>query len=232
MIETIGSVLLIFTLIIAAGFVPALIWLWLVLKEDRVHPEPRLRLTLSFLAGMGAVIAVLPVQDYMRQLNLSPGLTLVLFAASEELFKFWFAYMSGLRSKFADEPVDEVIYLATTALGFAALENSFFLAKPFLDGNITQALIIAHVRFLGSTLVHVTSSSMIGIYLAKVFYQKRKQTAIGIGLVFAIGLHSIYNFFIMNSTATSVLNTFIGLWIVCFALVLVLNHIKKHLSHE
>ncbi len=225
--------LLTFSFIITAGFLPAFIWLWFILKEDRPHPEPRLRLTMAFISGMLAVVAVLPLQAFFQNRGISAVFVIILFAGFEELFKFLFAYLGALRSKDADEPMDEVIYMATAALGFAALENCLFLARPFIEGDISHALAIAHARFLGSTLIHVTCSSIIGMYMAKYFYNKKnKWEAIGLGLIFAIGLHSIYNFFIMNPSITSVLNIFIGLWVICIILVLVLNHIKKHFTYE
>lgn len=224
------SGLFIFSCIILGGFLPALIWLWLILKEDRDHPEPRLRLVLSFIAGMGAVLLVIPIQFLIKDFALSTVVTLIFLAAAEEIAKYVMAYISALTSRDVDEPLDEVIYMVTVALGFAALENSLFLARPLLEGNIAKAFLIAHIRFVGSTIVHAASSGIVGMYLAKFYYSKKRFEPVALGLIFAIGLHSTYNLLIMNASTTSVLHAFIGLWFVCFILVLVLNHIKKHLT--
>ncbi len=224
-----------FTLIIIGGFLPAFIWLWLILKEDREHPEPRHRLVISFFAGMGAVVVALIVETFIHDspnifgiIAITPLIQIILFAATEELAKYFLCNVSSLHSKAVDEPIDMFIYMAVTALGFAALENSLFLAKPFIDGNFTQAFLIAHVRFVGSTLVHLACSGIVGLYLAETYYKRSRFEALILGLVFATALHSLYNFFIMSGSTTSTLGVFIGLWIVCVALVLVLNHAKKH----
>ena len=46
----------------AGGILPALIWLWFWLREDREAPEPRGLIALSFAAGMAVVYFVLPIQ--------------------------------------------------------------------------------------------------------------------------------------------------------------------------
>jgi len=215
-----------FTLIIVAGFLPALLWLWLILKEDRVHPEPRMRLILSFLGGMMSVVAVIPLQILLVQAySQQPFLTIGL-AAIEEIAKFAFAYYFALKTFDADEPVDEIIYMVTTALGFAALENSLFLAAPILDGNYLNGLLIAHARFLGSTLVHVAGSGIIGIALARTFYKKNKTGTLLLGLIIATALHSLYNLLIINNDKSSIALAFSGLWFICIVLIYVVNHVK------
>src|SRR3990167_2482798 len=96
------------------GVLPALLWLWFWLKEDKLHPEPKKRLALVFLAGMCAVLLVLPVEKFIFSITASISLiTIVLWAAAEELLKYITAYISGLRQKEMDEPIDAVIYMIT-----------------------------------------------------------------------------------------------------------------------
>jgi len=218
--------ILTFTLIIVAGFLPALLWLWLILKEDRVHPEPRMRLILSFLGGMMAVVVVIPLQMLLVESYSDQPLLTIGLAAIEELAKFAFAYYFALKTFDADEPVDEIIYMVTTALGFAALENSLFLTSPLINGHYTSGLLIAHARFLGSTLVHIVSSGIIGIALARMFYIKNKSYGLLFGLIIAIALHSLYNLLIINSDTNSVSLAFSGLWIISVVLIYVVNHVK------
>jgi len=44
------------------GILPALIWLWFWLKEDKENPEPKGLLFLTFILGMIAVIIILPLE--------------------------------------------------------------------------------------------------------------------------------------------------------------------------
>ena len=111
------------------GLLPALLWLWFWLKED-IHPEPAKMITLSFLGGMLSVLLVLPFQklvyDYIKNAYL---LSFVIWAASEEIFKFLFVYFIALKRKVTDEPVDDIIYLIISALGFVTFENTLFLIE-------------------------------------------------------------------------------------------------------
>ncbi len=215
-----------FTLIISAGFLPALLWLWLILKEDREHPEPRMRLILSFLGGMMAVVAVIPIQKIFVELRISPVFLVVVLALIEEVAKFGFSYFLALRTKDTDEPIDEVIYMITTALGFAAFENSLFLAIPLMEGRFVTGLIIAHARFLGSTLVHVVCSGIVGICMARTFHVKDGHFGLMLGLIIATGLHTLYNLLIIRSEKGSLMLAFGGLWLVSIMLIYITNHVK------
>src|SRR4051812_8670442 len=96
--ETIG-------LSLGAGILPALIWLWFWLHEDRKHPEPLSRVVLAFLGGMGAVILAIPLeQGVIHDLNSTHQLITV-WAAIEELLKFGMVYFIALRSRSNDEPL-------------------------------------------------------------------------------------------------------------------------------
>src|SRR6185436_19260214 len=102
---------------------------------------------------------------------------------------------------------DWPIYLITAALGFAALENALFLVKPLAMGQNTVGLLTGQLRFLGSTLLHTVSSGILGIGLAISFYMKgfRRIWHITLGLILAIALHSVFNFFIIRNSGNDYL---------------------------
>ncbi|MDP2650067.1 MAG: PrsW family glutamic-type intramembrane protease, partial [bacterium] len=105
-------------LALLGGILPALLWVWFWSREDAVHPEPRRLIVLAFIAGMVAVAAVIPLQKLA--LAFFPGsLVVLLWAAIEEAVKFGFAYITVLKNKADDEPIDPLIYMITVALGFA-----------------------------------------------------------------------------------------------------------------
>src|SRR6185369_10738021 len=115
------------------GLLPALLWLWFWLREDKLHPEPRQYLFLSFLLGMIAVFVALPLERYSQKIVLDGTLVLVAWAAIEESVKLAAAYFAGLDRKVCDEPLDPMVYLITSALGFAAMENTLFLISSIQD---------------------------------------------------------------------------------------------------
>src|SRR3989344_3571414 len=88
-----------FILALLGGILPALLWLWFWLREDRLHPEPRRLIILSFLSGMGIVFLALPAEHWIEQFAKSTIALIVAWSAIEELLKLAGAYFSGLHNK-------------------------------------------------------------------------------------------------------------------------------------
>jgi RsiW-degrading membrane proteinase PrsW (M82 family) len=227
------------------GVVPPLIWLYFLLREDARCPEPRALIFIAFLAGMLAVPLVIPFESYF--LNYFEGNNLICqmtggscvpvilaWAVIEETMKYGAAAILILWRRDVDESLDFVIYMLTVALGFAALENTLFLVTPFAQGNILSsggAFALDNLRFMGSTLLHVISSSAIGFALAFSYHQPRwvRIIASAGGLILAVALHTTFNFFIINQTGTAVIDAFFVVWtgvVIFFALFEVLKYLR------
>ena len=213
---------------LVGGILPALFWLWFWLKEDE-HPEPRRLITIAFIGGMIAVPFVVPFQGYVKSHLTDPLFILVLWAAIEEVFKFIAAYITGLSKKADDEPVDPIIYMMTTALGFAALENVLFILAPAKIGDLYTTLLTGNLRFVGATLLHLVSSCAVGVSLGLAFYKSRLSRLIHIfvGLGIAIALHSTVNLLIMNSTGMGAFAVFFGVWVAIIILALFFEKVKS-----
>jgi RsiW-degrading membrane proteinase PrsW (M82 family) len=133
------------------------------------------------------------------------------------------------RTKYIDEPIDWPIYLITAALGFAALENGLFLLRPLSLGQNTVGLLTGELRFLGSTLLHTISSGTLGIALGISMHMqgfKRKLYVI-FGLIVAITLHSVFNFFIIRNSGNDYLKVFGFLWVVTIIVMLLFEKIRR-----
>jgi len=78
------------SLSLLGGLLPSLLWLWFWLKEDRLHPEPKLRVATVFLVGMVSVFIVLPIEKFIFEFNfLSISImTVMLWASVEEIIKY------------------------------------------------------------------------------------------------------------------------------------------------
>jgi RsiW-degrading membrane proteinase PrsW (M82 family) len=151
------------TVVIAflAGILPAIFWLWFWLKEDR-HPEPKWLIILTFIVGMIVVPVVIPFEKLAQSFIQNTFILIVVWAFIEELFKYMAASFSALRRKEDDEPIDPIIYLITSALGFAALENALFLFNPLINDGFVGALLTGNMRFIGATVLHTVCSGIIG----------------------------------------------------------------------
>ena len=219
------------------GIFPALLWLFYWLREDRRHPEPKKMIFLTFVAGVIAVPLVLPFEKYACK-ALAGACTnpqnvqlpiLLLWATTEEFFKFLAAYFVALRSKYMDEPIDAVIYMITAALGFAALENTFFILGPLLNGHLFEGLITGNLRFVGATLLHTVSSAAIGVAIALSYYKRAtlRHDFLILGLFASIMLHTLFNFFIIQQSGVHIFTVFGSVWVAAIILLLLFEKIKR-----
>jgi len=230
----------------AGGILPALLWLWFWLREDKKKPEPCNLILLAFLAGM----IMFPLAVHMEQFifiiftaiktklvflgyTISPlGSEYILtglWAFTEEILKYLAIYIIAFKSKFFDEPIDALIYLITGAIGFAALENSFFLMSSMTDNGILTGIINMPLRFLGATLLHTISSSAIGIAIAFSFYKKKKRgVCIFLGIISATVLHTTFNLIIMKTqTIFEILTVFAYYWVIILVLIFLFERVKS-----
>lgn len=229
-----------------AGIFPAIIWLMFWLREDRLHPEPRSIIVLAFLAGMLATSLAYPLEHFIADTLSSLGIAadrytlLFLWSATEEILKYAAVILIALRTPFFDEPIDAVIYLVTIALGFAALENAMFLLNQVGSGDTAAAILLGNLRFIGSTVLHVAASGIIGLALAFTFYERRLERTLAgaAGLAGAIALHAIFNFSIMASEGDqgTIMLIFLGIWSVVIFILFLCEHAKRlaprsHVEH-
>lgn len=215
---------------LSAGIIPALLWLWFWLREDRLHPEPRSRIMIVFLGGMAVVFLVLPIEKLIFSLTLShiSFLTILLWAATEELFKYGTSYFGALKDTVIDEPIDPIIYMITAALGFSALENALFLSNLIHSELFYDSIITGNSRFIGATLLHVISSAAIGVMMGLSYYKPAwvKRIFLFTGIVISIGLHTLFNLLIIKLENNTFL-IFSGVWTLVIALIVLIEKVKK-----
>lgn len=222
----------------AGGLLPALAWLWFWLREDSANPEPRALIALAFLAGMISVAIAVPLELGIKQaleaglLGASfaaPAIVYSVWSALEEIIKYVLAYATVLRRREDDEPIDPAIYMVTTALGFAGAENVLFLLSPLSGTTLAQNIATGDLRFIGATLLHVLSSSLIGVALGLTFYSPKiiHYLAGFIGLLLAMGLHMTFNYLILNTPQEYILQVFALVWVGVIVLLALLEYIKR-----
>ena len=198
-------------LYILLGFAPSIIWLLFYLRKD-AHPEPKRMVLKIFLYGMlSALLAGLIEIEISAGLSLfgenflqkSPFLfflvsQFIIIALVEELSKLLIVKEKVISDSEFDEPVDTMLYMIITALGFAALENILVLflgEEPLL---IQEAVAITSFRFIGATLLHALCSGALGYFLALSFFEPKKRIRLIFkGTIIAVLLHGFFNICIM-----------------------------------
>lgn len=237
------------------GLLPALLWLWFFLHEDRLHPEPKWLILVSFLGGMLAVILALPLEMGVKCLasGLWPAQSMLmhpwsglgfcrdiigtdpifLWAAVEELLKYAVVMVLVLWRSAVDEPIDVMIYLITAALGFAAFETGLFLMDPLGRGDILGSILTGNLRFMGAALIHTLSSAVVGFAIALTFYKSYvlQFFALCTGLVGAVVLHALFNHHIITSSGGRTALVFFMVWLGVIVLFLLFER-AKHITRR
>ncbi len=236
------------------GIIPSLFWLYFWDREDRKNPEPTSMILLAFIGGVIAVFVSLyfekmaysldpnivlvgvlkPILIWLKSFvtaehSLNQVVLVVIFAPIiEELNKFIMAYLFVLRSKRDDQPIDPMILMITTALGFAAVENALFLIDPITKNHVIMGIISGNMRFIGATLLHTISSATIGIFIGYNLFDKKifKFNWTVVGIVCAILLHSLFNLLMIGNANNSLLALEL-IWVLVIILLLIFENIKK-----
>ncbi len=219
----------ILALAILLGVGPALLWLCFWLREDKEKPEPKGLIAIMFIVGMVSVFIVLPIQKFVQTNVTSYEWQIIGWASIEELIKYIGVLILLYKTNHINDPIDWPIYLITAALGFAALENTMFLIKPLSLDQTTVGLLTGQLRFLGSTLLHAVSSGIIGISLGLSFFMGKfiKKVYLLAGLLLAIALHSVFNFFIMEDKGNNFLRVLGFLWVVTIIIMLLFEKLRR-----
>jgi protease PrsW len=211
------------------GFLPPLLWLYFWLKEDKLNPEPRIALALTFFTGMCMVVMVIPLQKIVQSFHLADTLQYTAWAYIEETAKYLGALLVVLQKKVIDEPLDPLIYMITVALGFSALENVFFLLNPASGTVMAQTIMTGTMRFMGANVLHIVCSSVVGLALALSYYMHgymhRMYTIAGV--VLAGALHTAFNIFILGTSGVGIFGVFMYVWGGVIFLLLAFEYVKR-----
>ncbi len=243
------------TIAFFGGFLPSIVWL-IFWNEEKKKAEPTQTLMLAFIGGMAAVFLSLLFEKIaynadpnaifsgqmlqsilswfksiasQKNVALNQLLLVTLFApVIEETLKFIFAYILVLRTRDDEEPIDPIIFMITTALGFAAIENMLFLISPITSNNLHLSIYTGDMRFIGAMLLHTISSATIGLFIGFNFFDKKTEKYFWtvIGLVAAILIHSVFNFFMLES-GTNYLIVLEIIWVIVIMILFILEKIKR-----
>lgn len=213
---------------VLGGAIPTFLWLWFWLSKDD-HPEPGMVLTLAFIGGALSVVALLPLRPYVENLPLNAQEIIVLYAALEEVSKVLVVALISFGSRTLVESTDYTIYLVTGALGFSALENTFYLISPIIQNEPLQSILVTgNLRFFGATVLHTISVAIVGVLLGLAWragFIGKLITAL-FGIVLATGLHSVFNYFIMQNTRQGTIIAIAGIWFIAVIIILIFDRLR------
>lgn len=154
-------------LLILSAVAPGIAFAFFILLFDRYDREPKLLLIKVFLLGMLVTLPTIVVELIGQRFNVFAGLFGQLFEAfvviglSEEYFKRLVVKRVAFNHPAFNERLDGIIYCSIAALGFATLENIFYVINysPVVpDIWMTRALL--------SVPAHLLLGITMGYYLS------------------------------------------------------------------
>ncbi len=175
-----------------------LCYLWL----DRWEPEPPRLLVLAFLWGASIAIVVSMLLEAYIESTINPGQTETSFTTVavvapvvEEAAKglFLLIMMTGRRRNELNSLTDCLVYAGVTAVGFAWLEDIFYIAN---GENLASSLVTAAMRLIMGPFAHplFTTFTGVGVYFA--LQQRSTLAKVGyvlLGYLGAVVMHGLWN---------------------------------------
>ncbi len=213
---------------LVGGIIPTFLWLWFWFNQVE-KPKSTGFLSLLYILGMACTFIVMPVDSLIQQSGLAQKEYLLMFALVEEVIKVVVTAAVAFRHKVIKEPNDYTLYLVTLALGFSALENTLYLIHPLTENNLSFILFTGNLRFIGATLLHTTCVAIVGNLLGIAYFENKfmKWVHAIFGLGLAIGLHAVFNYFILLNTTRSIIIALAGLWFIGITVIVVFGRIQK-----
>ncbi len=190
------------------AFAPGLFWLWFFIRGRAYRPKPRRLLAGAFFLGMASTIPAAALEFvFLYDSDIEAGGDLAATAAAmlfvvgpvEELSKFLAVRLGPYRSLYFDEPRDGLVYAVAASLGFASLENFFYILAYGPEVMIGRAPI--------STLAHVIFGSFWGLALGVQAQTGRRGRRLWLagGLLAAAAAHGVFNTLVFTLSPAGIL---------------------------
>lgn len=165
---------------------PGVFWLWYFWRKDKYEREPARYLVATFFLGVVMVVPAALLEEILAIRILIADMMMV--GIVEEAFKFLGVYLYVYRKSEFNEVMDGIIYSTAASLGFASLENFFYILEFGPVVMVGRAVI--------STLGHVLFAAFWG-YALGVKKLTGKNVVPG-GLVLAMVAHGIFDIIVMS----------------------------------
>ncbi|MBU7031563.1 MAG: PrsW family intramembrane metalloprotease [Theionarchaea archaeon] len=167
------------------AFAPGIFWMWFFWRKDTYDREPLRLLLRTFILGAAVVVPVAGVEELFV---FGEGIiAMMMVGIFEETAKFLPVVLYVYKRPEFDEVMDGIIYATAASLGFASLENLFYILSFGPSVMIGRAIL--------STLGHVLFSSFWGYSLG--LKKITGKNTVLVGLIGASVAHGIYNIVLM-----------------------------------
>ena len=221
--------------LLLATILPSILIILFFVYSDKFK-EPRGEIIKVFIYGILITIPAYFLNTYISDFfynntRVSEGLISSFLTAApvEEGLKLSVLYYFVYKMKDFNEPLDGIVYGVTVSLGFATLEN-FYYVYLLADHFNTSSMALAIVRSFSAVPAHAVFGIFMGYFFMKYSFIKK-----GDNLFFAFivpfVLHGCYNLFTASNFFVSLTLILIS-WIVALRLFSRLKKTQKRKRRE
>lgn len=207
------------TFMLLAAILPAILLGLYIWRKDP-QPEPTRWLLRAFFAGVGLCIPVALLEHYVMSALFVNGGPTTLFGTTAEAFlvaalpeesaKLIALWLILRKNPYFDERFDGIVYAVCVGLGFAAIENVFYVLGSG-EGWVT----VAAMRALLAVPGHYAFAIMMGYYYSVYYFSKRTPANAVKILLVPVLAHGVYDSIAMSGTVDPIaagLSTFVLIW--------------------
>ncbi|MGX6442592.1 glutamic-type intramembrane protease PrsW [Neobacillus sp. K501] len=216
--------------ILSAGIAPGLALLSYFYLKDEYDSEPISMVMRTFLFGALLVFPIMFIQHVLHTENIITLDWVDAFLSTsllEEFFKWFILFYAIYQHVEFDEPFDGIVYGVAVSLGFATVENIFYLIANGIEHAMARALL--------PVSSHALFGVIMGFYIGKAkFTEGKKAKWVILSLFLPFFLHGIYDFILktQENWLYIILPFMIFLWWfglkkVKMARILTTNHHKR-----
>lgn len=201
--------------LLALALAPGTAIIIYIYLKDQHEREPLHLLLISFFYGVLSTFLTLSISFPLNAFLLTKEDDVVSqfinaffkVALVEEFSKFFFVRFILFRNKNFNEPFDGIVYAVMVSMGFATLENIFYV---YQYGFITGIL-----RMFTAVPAHATFGILMGFYLGLSKFSHNRSIYLSlIALLVPTVFHGLYDYFWFIA---EIKNVYTGIWV--FALI-------------
>ena len=195
---------------------PSILIIFFFVNSDRFR-EPTSEILKVFFYGILITIPAYFLNSFfasiLYQTKLHHSLIGSFFTAApiEEGLKLAVMYYLVFKMKDFNEPLDGIVYGVSASLGFATLEN-FYYVYVLSDTFNTSAMSLAALRAFSAIPAHAVFGIFMGYFFMKYAFIKKGDNLI-FAFVVPFALHGCYNLFVYSNFLVAIILIIIS-WII------------------
>lgn len=179
-------------MILILAILPPLLIAYYIYQKDKYDKEPKSLIIKSFLFGCLGIIPAIFLELFAE--GMFTNLILYVFigiALVEEGVKYFFLKKYLFNKPEFNEPMDGIVYAVMISLGFATVENIFYVFN-----HPGQEMQVAIMRMFTAIPLHAACGVILGYFVGLAKFSDNKNILLYKGLFLATLVHGLYNYFI------------------------------------